>query len=383
MSSKQRYEVKITLGQDFRGNLIRKSFYSTKSRADAKKKAEKYRIKYELECLCGGEPVKSVPLFKEWALTCLEKYKKPFVKPGTYYSTYLQPVEGHLFPYFGDKPIDKILPIHVQEYINQQSKVYKPETLKKDITALSFIFDYAVDNGLCKGNPAKRAKLPRIERADKTAYTQEEYDIVYDFAKTHPNGLSLLLLMHTGISRSEMLGLKWCDFNAEKGEISINQGLTSYVDSDKGCVTAVSNLKNEYRRRTIPIVEPELLRQLRAKPHKVYYSIGSGNDKKTVAVDTEFILSSPRGKPYQPNNWDNRVFKPFMKDLHAEHPEIPILSAHEFRHTRATLWIANGMSPLIAARLLGHSDLKMLMRVYEHTNVDTMRKALIASEVKQ
>lgn len=383
MSSKQRYEVKITLGQDFRGNLIRKSFYSTKSRADAKKKAEKYRIKYELECLCGGEPVKSVPLFKEWAVTCLEKYKKPFVKGGTYYSTYLQPVEGHLFPFFGDKPIDKILPIHVQDYINQQSKVYKPETVKKDITALSFIFDYAVDNGLCQGNPAKRAKLPRIGRADKTAYTQEEFDIVYDFATKYSNGLGLMLMLQTGISRSELLGLRWCDFNAEKGEISINQGLTSYVDSDNGCVTAVSNLKNEYRRRTIPIVEPELLKQLRAKPHKVYYSVGSGDEKRTVSQETEYIFSSPRGKPYQPNNWDKRVFKSFIKDLHAEHPEIPILSAHEFRHTRATLWIANGMSPLIAARLLGHSDLKMLMRVYEHTSVDTMRKALVASEVKQ
>lgn len=383
MSSKQRYEVKVTLGKDWQGNLIRRSFYSTKSRADAKKKGEKYRAQYELELLCGGEPVKSVPLFKDWAITCLERYKKPFVKPGTYSSTYLQPVKGHLFPCFGDKPLDKILPIHVQEYINRQSKVFKPETIKKDIAVLSFIMSYAVDNGLIRVNPAKRAKLPRIERADKTAYTQEEYDIVYEFAKKRPDGLSLMLLMETGISRSELLGLRWEDFDAERGVISVNQGLTSYVDVDNGCVTAVGNLKNDFRKRSIPIVEETLLNRLRTTPHKVYVSTGAGEKKKVTAIPTEFIISSPRGKPYQPNNWNNRVFKPFIKDLHAEHPEIPVLSAHEFRHTRATLWVGAGVPPMATARLLGHSDLKMLMRVYDHTNVDTLRKALVASEMKQ
>lgn len=383
MSSKQRYEVKVTLGKDWQGNLIRRSFYSTKSRADAKKKGEKYRAQYELELLCGGEPVKSVPLFKDWAITCIQNCKRGYVTPGTYTGCWLQPVNLHLIPYFGDKPINEILPIHIQNYVNQATKTYKPETIKRDVSILSFVFEHGIANGLCQGNPAKKIQLPKIERANKTAYTQEEYDIVYEFAKTHPDGLAILMMLSTGVSRSELLGLRWQDFDSEKGEISIRQGLVSYVDEDEGCVTGVSNLKNSYRKRTIPIVEPELLKQLRAKPHKVYFSTGSGDAKKTVAVDTEYIFSSPRGKPYQPNNWDNRVFKPFMKSLHAEFPEVPVLSAHELRHTRATLWISQGVPPMMVARLLGHADLSMVMRIYDHTNVNTLRKALVASEMKQ
>lgn len=56
--------------------------------------------------------------------------------------------------------------------------------------------------------------------------------------------------------------------------------------------------------------------------------------------------------------------------------DYPELSAHELRHTRATLWIAQGVSPMMAARLLGHSDTKMLMKIYDHTDVDTLRRVL-------
>ena len=65
-----------------------------------------------------------------------------------------------------------------------------------------------------------------------------------------------------------------------------------------------------------------------------------------------------------------------MKELHKLHPDVPELSPHELRHTRATLWIAQGMDPYMVARLLGHSDLKMLTRIYDHTSPETLRKAI-------
>lgn len=71
-----------------------------------------------------------------------------------------------------------------------------------------------------------------------------------------------------------------------------------------------------------------------------------------------------------------------MNALVKAHPEIPKLSAHELRHTRATLWIAQGVSPMMAARLLGHSDLKMLMRIYDHTDVETLRNAITSATKK-
>ena len=37
---------------------------------------------------------------------------------------------------------------------------------------------------------------------------------------------------------------------------------------------------------------------------------------------------------------------------------------------------------MMAARLLGHSDTKMLMRIYNHTDVDTLRRVLTVTRKK-
>ena len=67
-----------------------------------------------------------------------------------------------------------------------------------------------------------------------------------------------------------------------------------------------------------------------------------------------------------------------MRALHKLHPDIPILSPHELRHTRATLWIVQGMDPYMAARLLGYSNSKMLTKIYDYTNTENLRSALLA-----
>ena len=57
-----------------------------------------------------------------------------------------------------------------------------------------------------------------------------------------------------------------------------------------------------------------------------------------------------------------------------------LVTAHILRHTRATLWIAQGVDPYMVARLLGHSDLKMLTKIYDHTSTETLRKVLLETK---
>lgn len=179
-------------------------------------------------------------------------------------------------------------------------------------------------------------------------------------------------MLETGISRSELLGLRWEDIDIENRVLHIRQGLVAYQDLDeKTWVMEASGLKNSYRRRGIPLVDDTLVERLRAKPRIIRVKSRGRNAEKEV--ETEFVFHSPEGLPYQPNNWSNRVFFPFMRELVRVHPELPMLSPHELRHTRATLWIAQGIEPYMVARLLGHCDVKMLAKVYDHTTVDTLR----------
>ena len=374
-SNKQRYECKITLSKQYDGTPIRKSFYSTKSKADARKKAEKYRREYELEIMLGSDPSRQTMLFRKWSEICLDRYKKPYVKGNTFCSTW-KPAQAHLDVAFGDMPVDSIRPIDVQGFVNRAIKRYKPETIKKDITALSFIMQHAAENGLCKQNPVSSSiQLPKVQRAEKIAYNLDQYQRAYEFAKGHKNGLSIMIMLETGISRSELLGLTWNDFDSEKAILHIRQGLVSYGDKENGWTTVADGLKNEYRHRSIPIVEPDLLTRLRNTPRTVTIS----DHGESITKNTKYIIHSPEGLPYQPSNWNHRVFVPFMNELHMAHPDIPKLSAHECRHTRASLWMAGGMSAYTAAKLLGHSDTRMLLKIYDHTDVETLRAAISAA----
>ena len=378
MGKKKRYEVKVDLGKDVHGNRVRKSIYSSKSMKDARRKAEEYRVKYEMENFLGESgPVKKVK-FQVWAKQALELYKRPFVKANTYAGTYLEPLERHLIPYFGNLNMDEIRPIHIQTYINEASQKYAPETVKKDWNVLRLLFNTAVDNQLCAKSPlAATIQLPAYHTTvSKQAYTQEQYDKAFRFASEYPGGLSLMLLLETGISRSELLGLRWSDVNWEEKSVSINQGLVIYHSEEQGKqVTENSGLKNKFRRRTIPITNDTLWRMICQAPKTV--RIRGQN------IQTEYVIHSPEGGAYQPNNWQNRVFRPFMRALHEKFPDVPILTPHELRHTRATLWIGAGMEPYMAARLLGHSDLKMLTRIYDHTSPETLRKTLEKIQPKE
>ena len=215
MTEKKRFEYKLTLGKHpVTGETIRRSFYSTKSLRDAKRKAEAFQRSYELEMMVEGTSVIREEKFSNWALSCLETYKRPYVKPNTYAGTYLAPVQNHLIPAFGEMKISDIKPVHIQRYINQASARYAPETVKKDYNCLKLIFDTAVDNQLCLKSPLTRSiKLPRYEtRKDKHAFTQAQYDVAYAAAKKY-GGLSIMLMLETGLSRSELLGLRWEDID--------------------------------------------------------------------------------------------------------------------------------------------------------------------------
>ena len=49
----KRFEYKITIGRNIHGKPLRKSFYSTVSLSDAKKKAEEYRVASEVSARTG------------------------------------------------------------------------------------------------------------------------------------------------------------------------------------------------------------------------------------------------------------------------------------------------------------------------------------------
>jgi integrase len=65
-----------------------------------------------------------------------------------------------------------------------------------------------------------------------------------------------------------------------------------------------------------------------------------------------------------------------MDAMHAANPDIPILTAHELRHTRATLWVNAGIDTSLVLKLCGWSNDRMLNTRYYHFDPEVARKKL-------
>ncbi len=127
--AKKRYEYKLNLGKGINGQLIRKSFYSTKSMADARKKAEEYRLRYEMELFITGSGQTRAVKFSSWALCPAWRCtKSPTSRPTPTAGPICIRSSSHLIPYFGNMNLQDIRPIHIQQYLNEASGKYAPET---------------------------------------------------------------------------------------------------------------------------------------------------------------------------------------------------------------------------------------------------------------
>ena len=151
---------------------------------------------------------------------------------------------------------------------------------------------------------------------------------MYEYAKSHPFGLDILILLETGISRSELLGLLFENYDSEESVIHIVQGLVMQKNTKTDKHQLISDgLKNQYRERIIPI--SEYLSQRIKDAH--------------AQTASSLIVHSTTGEYLDPMNWYKRRYKPFMMDMHqyyatrearneGKNIDIPMLNPHELRH---------------------------------------------------
>lgn len=358
-----RYEVKICVGEKFDGTKIMKSFYSRISKADAKAKAEQYKIEQAVCDITGETHSAHDMAFDTWARKVLDSLKGT-VKDSSFNLTYKNSVENHLIPYFGKRKLSQIRQIDVQEYFNKNQRLYSLETLKKHKMALNKIFEYAIQNDILYKNPCTTIKLSsKIKTEKKKTYTKEQCELVLAYAETHRYGLDIILMLSYGITRSELLGIQWDDIDIDERILHISRGVADVQNAiTEKMEVIVGETKNEFRKRAIPL------------SHHIIEMITA---RERVS---EYVFCNLKGNVQSPSTWSRRHFSVFMRDMHSYYAEqgidVPILHPHELRHTRASLWVNDGANLFAVADVLGHSDLKMLRKRYAHSDVESTRKLL-------
>jgi integrase len=162
------------------------------------------------------------------------------------------------------------------------------------------------------------------------------------YCTTHDLVDPIMLLIATGLRRSELLGLRWSDYNDDAGTLSITGKVIRVTGQG---LSRIDETKSESGRRTLPL--PQFAIEMLAKRRSLPY-LG----------EQAVIFPSTAGTLRDPNNF-GKEWRKAREEL-----GVPEVTTHSFRKTVATLIDEEGLSARVGADQLGHSRVSMTQDRY-------------------
>lgn len=219
---------------------------------------------------------------------------------------------------------------------------------------LSSMLETAVQWQLILSNPCKRVKAPRAERKEAHYLDEKQAARMIELLGAEPMQFRtmILLLVNTGLRRSELCGLEWKDLNLDKAVLQVRRnslylpGRGIYDDTPK---TASSRRVIKLPSNCVP-----MLREYRAWQGKERLRMGD------QWQEHDRLFTQWNGEPIHPDtvtSW----FSGFVKKNN-----LPPETVHSLRHTNATLLIAAGTNLRTVSARLGHSQTSTTANIYAH-----------------
>jgi integrase len=254
----------------------------------------------------------------------------------------------------------------LQETPAGRGKPLSPQSVRHCHALLENALGDAVRHRRIAENPATHAKPPRGQSPRRTIPDAAQIAaLLDDLARTNPTMTDLaLVILGTGLRRSEALGLRWQDVDVTAGQMTVRQ----VVIEHDGTFSLRTGTKSVAGYRTISIATPVLdaLRRQHARSAEDRLKLGrfwrdgglvfadpaSGGPRAPAAVTRAFTRAAQRA------GWP----------AHAS----PV---HGLRHAAASLALANGVDLAVIARRLGHSSAAVTARIYLHSDADRDRAA--------
>lgn len=279
------------------------------------------------------------------------------------YHTY---VDRHLIPYFKDLNINiqDITAGHVMDYLNYLSKDggrkdnkiggQSNNSIRKIMSILRKVFDYAVLYGDIKINPALQVPMPQKEKNKskrQVFLTAEEAQKMLDAFQNEEIGPIVFVTLYYGLRKSEALGLRWQAVDFENDTISINHTVVGGSH-----IVAKDSTKTYCSERTYQLLPDIKALLLKLKDQQADYKrrLGSGYH------NNDYIFKNPNGVPYRPDS----LTRSFKRAL-ARHG-LPQMRYHDLRHSTASILVDKGWDINDIKEWLGHSDISTTANIYAH-----------------
>lgn len=227
---------------------------------------------------------------------------------------------------------------------------------------LSMILESAVIRELIPTNPCRRVKFPKCDTEERKALSEEDARRLVALLVADIDGrkAGALLAMVCGLRRGEVCGLEWGDLMASASGRSFIRVVRNYTRGEmKEPKTKESN-----RPITIPAPLLESLLDWKEKQRVLLEALEIEQTSSTA------IVSTKSGEHMHPENF-YRWWTRFAKRTGFEG-----FVLHELRHTFATIGCDKDVNERDMARLMGHSGLEMLDRVYAHRVAESEARAM-------
>lgn len=174
-----------------------------------------------------------------------------------------------------------------------------------------------------------------------------------DAAKDSPFADAFLLLLYTGMRRSELTGLRWEGIDFESKTLRV----TGTLQRVTGHNLLAGPPKTASSRRSIALGETPiaLLHAIRGK------QLALKEDQGDLYHNPQgYVLTDLQGNPLDSNRL-TREFRRIVKEA-----GLPTATLHSLRHCHASLLLAEGVNIKAISERLGHSDVRLTLQVYSH-----------------
>jgi len=262
----------------------------------------------------------------------------------------------------------------------------QPATVVGVHRLLSMVLKQAAAERLLHSNPCQEAKPPKDDRSldgdDEPGVDPETARAFLVAATGMPVHAIAAVALGTGLRRSELLALRWCDVDVDAGSIDVN-GKIEQV----GKRVRRRAPKTKRSRRVVPF-GPAVATVLRAQrallaARKLKFPPQLWVDEPWVFPSLRVSAASgggllPAGRLWTPSafaqQWREcrnainarRLVEFVAAGGEAEDFEPWTFGIHSLRHAYATVQLAAGVRDELVSRRLGHSSSLVTRRVYSH-----------------
>lgn len=246
---------------------------------------------------------------------------------------------------FGEDPIDIIQPRDIQSFFKVMAlQGLTSKTIANHRIVLNQIFNYAIVEGEIQYNPCTSVKIPKGSKKTprEAASTSDEDKIL----QSDHEWLFPLFALLTGLRKGEILALQWKDIDFDTNIIHVTKSIEHVGEEPR-----LKQPKTESGTRIVPLltVLKERIVLYQGKPE-------------------HFIFSDDGGKTPLRNKRYHKLYSDYSKVVGIT------CTAHQLRHSYATIAVEEDVNPKDLQNALGHADISTTMNIYAEARKKSVYK---------